>query len=95
MEWLVCYCGEVVGEELGRLDDFLQLPSGNSANNLHDEHGRGLSPTAAESNKDQVLFSFTGGCAKATLPGHSRYHQKVDNADPELATGAQSAGNPL
>ena len=88
MEWQVCYCGEVVGEELGGLDDLLQLPGGNTTYHLHDEHGRSLSPAATASHKDQVLFPFTGGHAQATVPGHRRYHQKVDDADPELAARA-------
>ena len=95
MEWQVCYCGEVVGEELGGLDDLLRLSSGYSANHLHDEHGRSLSPAAAASDEDEVLFPLTGGCTKAAVPGYGRHHQKVDDADPELAAGAQSVGDTL
>jgi len=95
MEWQVCYCGEVVGEELGGLDDLLQLPGGNTTDHLHDEHSRSLSPAATASYKDQVFFPLTGGRTQATVPGNGRYHQEVDNADPELATGAQSVGDPL
>ena len=91
----VCYCGEVAGEELGWLDDVLQLSGRYSANHLHDQHGRGLSSAVAESNEDQVLFPHTGGRAKATLPGHGWHHQKVDDADSELAAGAQSVGDTL
>jgi hypothetical protein len=31
--------------------------------------------------------------AQATVPGHGRHHQEVDDADPELAAGAQSVGD--
>ena len=63
MEWQVCYCSEILGEELGGFDDLFQLLGGNTAHHLHDQHGRSLSPAATASHKNQVLFPFTGGCA--------------------------------
>ena len=31
-------------------------------------------PTAPAGNEDEVLFSFTRGCAQAAIPGHCRHH---------------------
>ena len=95
MERQVCYRGEVMGEELGRLDDLLRLPGGYSAYHLHDQHRRSLSPAATASHEDQVLFPFTRGRAKATVPGHGGHHQKVDDANKELAARARPVGDSL
>ena len=95
MERQICYCGKVVGEELGGLNDLFRLSGRYSAHHLHDQHGRGLSSAVAESNEDQVLIPHTGGRTKAALSGHGQYHEKVDYADSELAAGAQSVGDTL
>jgi hypothetical protein len=43
----------------------------------------------------RVVISLTGGGKQAALSGYGQYYPKVNDANPELESGAQSIGDAL
>ena len=46
---------------------------------------RSLVPAAPTSHKNELLITFADGRMLTAVPGSDRYHQKVDDANSELA----------
>ena len=81
--------------ELGGLGDDVRLPSGDPSADLHDEHGGGLQPAAAQGGEDERSVAEWGCGAKAAVSGDDGDHEEVDGTGVQLGEDPQPVGDPV
>ncbi len=70
-----------------------RVSGGDPAPDLHDEHGGGLQPAAAQGDEDERSVAERRGSAQAVVPGQSGSHAEVDAAGLQLGEDSQPAGD--